>query len=96
MLVFIFGGGFVCLFGGVVLQWHDKCLIGEDNWESHTFAKPMEARTVLCQHKKVSLVLPLGVSLLSVAYVSTITYVVERVVHIWALIFIDFFVEASA
>lgn len=56
----------------------------------------MEAKRVLYQHKKVSLVLPLGTDLLSVAYISTITYAAERMVHMWGLIFIDFAVKASA
>lgn len=81
---------------GVFLPWHNKWLIDEDNGERHTSAKPMETKTILCQHKKVTLVLPLGMNLLSVAYISTTAYVAERAVHIWAIIFIDFAVKANA
>lgn len=56
----------------------------------------METKTILRQHKELSLVLPLGMNLLTVAYTSTTTYVAEREVHISALIFIDFAIKANA
>lgn len=65
-------GGWVC---GFFVPWHDKFLTGEYKWEIKTSAKPMEAEKVLCQHRKESSVLPLGMNFFGVEYISTITHV---------------------
>lgn len=85
------------LFFFLFVPWHDKCLTGEYKWEINISAKPMEARTVLCQNRKESLGLPLGMNLLSVAYISTIIYVAWKdLSYLGFFIFlIDFAVKAS-
>lgn len=65
----------LCWLFWVFLPWHDKCLTGVYECEINTSAKPTEAKTVLCQHRKASSFLPLGMNLLAAAYISTITYV---------------------